>query len=1343
MSGHNDTQTVDDVGGDLGELPPDALGWGNEIEAALAMHITEMVAQDGDGTHEEDEADDGTGELRDQLLRRLRELVPEDATADTLVPGASSGEVTSLLTLAGQLADEIPDADRDRLDELDADIESLAPGLQRAQDAVAKRQLDRKEIEERGKAVTEAGSTPDQKDRLAQARKTLGDVLALPLTDQSNVNAGREVGVLEQLAEAVQQEELDREALVTRLGEVVPGTTAEELVPGAMAEDLSDVLETAKQLGLDIAAAKGSELAGLGKRIDELEPLIEAVETEVGKRQTEHKRIAGEGAKVEVSGHLDDQKQRLADARKDLAKALESPVTPGRNKTAGDALLALQDLAKAVTEELDSLGGEAGIGQLCAAVGFDASAYAALETALGGRKATAAMLKTFTPAKLGGLAKGLGGGEAGAKKLADLAGGFGGPAGLADTVASLDPGGQDRLLALVTKGNLAPAAVTKLRDDLGVEFLGALMGDSHDPAAAIAIQAELGGNVKALQDLATDGGFAGKPKALAALYSKGCGGDAKVFAALCVDFGNPDDRAKLKGLVDGGGLGDAPDCLGALLATGCGGSAAKLKEMGTAFADPLTGAASRDGLKRMLTTGGLAAGKGTPPDGDVDPACLGQMLKQGGGAQLAKLVAGLDATACGNVAVALKKGGLGTEPEAFAALVDQGCGKGDPAKLGGLVAELNTGPAKLKGLNDLLKEGGVGGKDGAGTPTGSNAECLAKLFAPGCDGKPAELAKLLTALGPDDLANMKGVMTTGGLGKAPDSLAQLLAKGCDGDPAKFKAFGTAFADPLTGDDSRKGLERLLTTGGLAAGKGTPPDGDVDSACLGLMFKNGGGPQLAKLAAGLDATACGNIGATLKKGGLGTEPEVFAKLVDDGCGKGDPAELGALAAELNSDPAKLKGLDDLLKTGGFGTKDETGTATNIKTDCLAKLFAPGCDGKPAELTKLLTALTGPDLANMKGLMTAGGLGQRPDIIGPMYKHGCISDPDGADDGTKEPTVLKDMMGEFAGPVGAGQFKDLLDNGGLGETGKQDRLGSLMRYACSNKANPGAARNGKVLKQFHTAFSGNMADLTTTMEAFETAPKAILENGSPNQPGKAFRNVVNAPGHGNGTPDATRLHSKFFTTLKNQSIATTGLVIAPGSPARLTLKQLLQNTPTFEQEAFTAGSTPMVLGGRNIDFRIDHVMDRHTRKFNTFDFSGSTKSTLYPRTETEAGVKARLTGTWANIPNIARGDRPAPPPGVPKANPPMDIHDLEGNYTPYPWPNGPVPPGVNDGQGAQAKIGFNPAPPPIPPAVAPPIPGVYIAQFFAVDSGTGAAGEPDVGGLLTVHKTDMLKMKSALT
>lgn len=165
--------------------------------------------------------------------------------------------------------------------------------------------------------------------------------------------------------------------------------------------------------------------------------------------------------------------------------------------------------------------------------------------------------------------------------------------------------------------------------------------------------------------------------------------------------------------------------------------------------------------------------------------------------------------------------------------------------------------------------------------------------------------------------------------------------------------------------------------------------------------------------------------------------------------------------------------------------------------------------------------------------------------------------------------------------------------------------------------------------------------------------------------------------------------------------------------------------------------MALGGRNVEFRIDHVMERHTRKHNTFDFSGSTKSTLYPRRTDQANVEARLTGVWGNIPNPPRGNRAGPPPGVAKANPPVDAEDLDGNYTPYPYPNGPVPPGLADGQGAQAKIGFNPLPPPPPNSPA------YIAQFFAIDSGTGGPGEPDAGGMLTVHKSDMMKMKGALT
>ena len=731
----------------------------------------------------------------------------------------------------------------------------------------------------------------------------------------------------------------------------------------------------------------------------------------------------------------------------------------------------------------------------------------------------------------------------------------------------------------------------------------------------------------------------------------------------------------------------------------------------------------------------------------------------GGRVAVGELLKVLPAARLGGLTKALGTAG----PEALAALVKS---FGSPAALDTAIKNLGkNGDAKLAGLVTAGKLDGAGVKklcDGIGTSfvgalmEGSNdpkdalaiqaklggntkslqdlnkqagfeqkPAALVALFRKGCAGNIDTFAALCTDFDDEaDRKNLGGLIDDAGLGDAPDAFGALFATGCGGNVVSLKALGESFSGDAN-KGSRDGLKLMLTTGGLAAGKGVLPHGDVQPECLAELLKLGSGPGLAgtskagedkrkgdglaKLCAGLDATACGNLAKAMKSGGLGTEPEVFGHLVGVGC-VGDPAKLAGLSAELGKNAKNLTGLNTLLKQGGFGSTTAVGGATGIDKTCLGKLFETGCEGRPDELVKLVTQLGATDLLALEGVMTGGGLGQHPNVLGNLYKHGCLDLPNGATDGAKDPKVLKDLVGEFKPPGGPAQFRDLLVNGGF--TANDDRLGSVVRYGLAGKG-PNDKPDGKKLKQLHTAFDTHMGDLVTVMDAFDGAPDTILETskpGEPNQPGKAFRNVVQAPGHA-GKLD--QLHAKFFTKLKTRSAG------PHNSPVtRLTMDELIQNAASFEHEPCAAAPINMDMPPP-IDVHYEHIVQRHTRQQCAFLLANSSKSTLYPRTIAGAEIQTQVKAVFAAIPKAgpARGNRPD---GTPMKDPPGDTDDLNGNYASYedlPY------------DGGAYKIGFNPA----PGVTIPPGGAVYVAQFFPKDTNPG---------MLTIHKTDMQAMKDAL-
>ncbi len=978
----------------------DEIEWGIELAGYYDVPILD------DDRWDEEWQDDGaeeTGELRQQLMGRLRRCIPEGADHDRLVRGSTEDDLRDVLAMAGRLADEIAGAGWERLNTIGTDIGGVEDRVSSVHETVDRRRVEKQRI------IGEAG----------------------------------EFGLPEGATEAE----------ISDFGDAV------DAVAGAL--DVAPLTDTA----LDLGRAARRLLPGL----------VEVIDKAIGVRKEEHTRIRDAADQITQQGFLPDQIKRLTDARDDLAAALEPPITDERNSIAEDALKTLADLAQGVRVEIENLGGTEQIGLFCKEAGVDLDVYLAMEEHLGGRVDMAKMLRVFPAAELGQLCNTFGIGASGAEAFGNIVTAFGDAGALKATMTAL--GGKDKLVALIKRGGLEAGAVKTLCEDLGGPFVGAMMGAGNDPKDILALKVQLGASVKPLQDLTREGGFAGNPQALVALFADGCGGDPATFETFCASFDTSEDRERLKGLIEDGGLGAAPQALGALFATGCDGDPAALKALGNAFDDD----GKRADLARLLDAGGLAGA------GEVDPNCLGQLLKLGAG---------------------------------------------------------------------------------------------------------------------------------------------------------------------------------------------------DAADAGARAQ-----ALQKLAAGLDEPACKNLAKSLTDGGLGKEPEVFGHLAGIGCDKSDAAKFTALVNELGSDAGKLKGLDDLLNKGGFGTLDGADTATGTDARCLANLFLPGCEGKPGELTKLLTSLGGNDFANLKGVMTDGALGVYPEVIGQLYKHGCITDPDGASNGAKNPQVLKDMIGEFGGPHGPGQFRDLLVNGGFAAPGKEARLGSMMRYAFAPKNPPGGAQDGKKLKQLHSAFNGHMGDLVTTMEAMETAPAHVLEPsapGEPNQPGKGLRNVVNAPGHGG---NATQLRRKFFNNIN----ARIGGPTPRGGVPNLGLNDLLATAASFEHVDVTQNSVEVQAPGAShsgTDFDMGHAAGRHTRRHNKVQNSRGSPTaptTLYPRdiTETELAqlVKDSLAHTAAagrNASGYFRNRGKNDPPRTPGDLNHPSTHDT-GRFTRYR--------NVSNGGTESSRLGFN--------------------------------------------------------
>ncbi|WP_299728073.1 hypothetical protein [uncultured Tateyamaria sp.] len=767
-----------------------------------------------------------------------------------------------------------------------------------------------------------------------------------------------------------------------------------------------------------------------------------------------------------------------------------------------------------------------------------------------------------------------------------------------------------------------PEDILTLAAGIGADKLGDFLNGFGGPAEAVKAITALGSLEKFIA-LSNPGGLTGT-EALALVDTLGGGFVAELMGgandptqAIAVQTAVGGDAEGFKTLAAESGLGANPKAFAALVTTGCGNDA-------TAFATFCAGFQGEANDEARADLKGL-----------------------------------------------VEDGGLGAAPEAFGHLVAE-VGVADPASMKAVGVAMRADAAR-EGLEAMLTNGGLAGSAEV------DPKCLAALFKNGAGGKPAlspdddatfqakGLADLCSNLKSADCDELNKMMTDGGLGQAPDALGHLIGVGCGGKGADAKKLIASFDS----DDKREGLERMLTTGGLAGGVGVNP------RCLGEILKNGAGPVphppaadetvrrtnvLADLCAGMDATACGNLNATLTTGGLGAEPEVLSHVLGLGCDGGKPVKLAALTAKLGEGGgANNDKLKKMLANGGFGTVDAGGLATNTDTKCLGTLLGTGCEGSVDEAANLLTNMGDADFTRMKALMTTGDLGQHPVVLGLMYKEGCCDDPDDPGNHAKNPDVLKGMMAQFAAPHGtAAEFQDLLTNGGFTAGGHEGRLGSVMRHAVKNAAPPAGdgKQNPEALKQFHTAFNGNMAQLPVFMNALETAPAWVLDPAAGNQPGKGFGNITKSPKHRGDASDLFHGCMEDLLTRAGQ-----GQHVAAGRPD-LSRDELLQTVASFEHQPVTPPPYQVVgAPPHNKDFKIDHVAERHSRSHSKQELADGGANygftTFYPRGTDENVIKAKAGEVIGNIPTAnAHNFRPfAQRPPNNKRNPPQDRYDLQ--------------------------------------------------------------------------------------
>ncbi|MEM9247325.1 MAG: hypothetical protein AAGB05_01375, partial [Pseudomonadota bacterium] len=795
--------------------------WGKE----LADHIGAGYREDDywQDEFEDDSLYDGPTEADqryDRLMLDLRAIVPEGATPESLLPKVPTDDAQGLIDDADALAGELATASLERLRAADPDIarladrrsdlESKAEGrsaraakiaavliklsvpdgaeesevtalnaifqtardaldvaprtdvsLQAAEDAVRravpmrgaivtaiearKREHDR--IAAEALKITDTGRLKDHKALIKEKRDALTDALKPPITTARNEAADTALGVLRETVETCKTE---LEALGG--GDAVEKLCTEFGIDEDAFNDLEAAIGDRKALTDTLKAFSPAELGALCKTFGAgldgakaLGPLMKDMGGATKVKQT----IAALGGGDKLAG---------------LAK------TGGLD---GAGILKIcDDLGAGLLGALMGSSNDPAVAiGLQAKIGTDMAAFKTLQTdsGLGGKpKAMAALLTTgcsgnlddfkdfclafTTPearASLKGVVETGGLGDAPEALGAFVAEGCGGKADFMKTFADSfdDDAKRQGLARLMDKGGLK-GEVGKVSEKTLAEVFKHIGGEKPDGV--------------------TDDVFA-KTRAdkMATLVS---GLDEAACGALKTTLGD-------------GGLGTDPAVVGHLLGTGCDAAPGQVGPLMTELSShPMKLAALKSGLQK----GGLGTVDETGAATGTDPRTLAFLVKDGCDGtpgKLTTLLTNLGDTGRADLKGMLKEGGLGTDPEVFGHLIGLGCDKGDPTKFNALTAELAKDADNTKALKAVLQQGGLGTKDDSGTATKINAKCLGKLLDPGCDGKPKQIVELLTQLNdsganPGALGNLKGVMTTGGLGTYPDVFGDLYKQGC-------------------------------------------------------------------------------------------------------------------------------------------------------------------------------------------------------------------------------------------------------------------------------------------------------------------------------------------------------------------------------------------------------------------------------------------------------------------------------------------------------------------------------------------------------------------------------------
>lgn len=1199
---------------------------GGEDGGAVTMHAAPGGGPPGGGppTGQATEVAPDQGGLDDEKLA-LKERFQKGYQKDPAHANAARRETLEKLrtqfsnTIGGKATRHGLDTAAGLLTLMDAEVGGVEADLERNAGIKAKLKAD---LADDKLGRTPEGTGDDHAKRLDQLRMQFSGQLDGPPTDEQIEGVTEIHGLLVAAHGAAEDDAAkrleDKKADATKRLEslVKPGATPDDVVKGATAEDTKAAIDKAGLVAGQIKAA------GHGS-FEEIEIGIVAV-----------------GILVETAGKAVESRSGKRDKLLEDAEGVKAPV----------------GTEPAEVQNLDTLRGK--VGEAMAATPLTDAAVEA------GDKALVALNTEKT--RLDGVVLVR---QKRRDTLKSELGKVETPAGLPDQVERLRlaRGTVDDALKLPlsedanTKASDALEALKKdvvaVKEELdslgGLEGVNALCKElGVKPEAYAGLEASLGGRAKMGPLLK-----AFPPKELGGLCGALGGGDtgAKAVAGMLATF----EPAALKTVTTN--LGGA-DKLGELAKAGLDGAGIKT------LTETLGGAKT---VGTLMGSGGaatpiaLAKALGDKPGPMKDftaaaglngkPQAVVELFTRGCKGDPQKFVALTQSLNTDDAKAQMKAltgdGGLGEQPAVLGEMLGAGCG-GDPAnllKLGKAFAGAGNKAARDK-LAALLKTGGLA--PGQQPGTGADPGCLAALLQHGAsnpgsfDDKVASFKTLTGAVPP---ASMKNLVESG-LGRQPDAFGHLVGIGCDGSGAQVTALG----NKLSNQPSKLALGKLLTDGGLAPSVKKVPGQDdevvVDPTCLAHLLKSGakdGGTaafgakadSLLNLAKGMNPAQLGNLKGLLADGGLGREPEVFAALVGRGC-EGNAGKVNGLTAGLTDGPSRA-GLAGLLTEGGLGGRDVDPDVA-AKPECLAELFITGCKGNAAGLKTLVTGLSDTQRKELGSVVQAGGLGQNPEVLGNLYRYGCLSNTTN-DASAQSPAKLAGFASGLQGSEE--KLKGLLDDGGFGDPRFPRALGQVMRDAF-NGAHP---NDSSRLADMYDAFaddadpdddqratnnSAELAKLATMVEAFSTYPGYVSDNVE--NPGVALNNVLNVV-----KLPVDRLKTQFYDTLDTHSQAP----ISPGDAqlsndygvGKLTKEELLQNAATLKNWA-PGGEGPTNLPNNRWQCDTHHINARHTR--NHFNLNGSGLDPTKVTTLFKEGVGSAKVGQMItqSITNLGPGGLP---------------------------------------------------------------------------------------------------------